>query len=136
MNGLTNIPVAAATASALPDMGSSVLRVLGAMILVVAIFLGGVWMFRNWQRLAVRQGTAPRLNIIEAKSLGQRQSIYVVGYQQQRMLLASSPTGVTLISHLPEAEEETVAAATAAPAPGTRMSFAEAFQQVLNRKRC
>jgi flagellar biogenesis protein FliO len=112
-----------------PDMGGSVLRVFGALILVIGLFLGGVWLFRNWQRLAVRNGGAPKLNIIEVKSLGQRQAIYVIGYQQQRMLLASSPAGVTLLSHLPAAEETE----SVTPAP-TRMNFAEALQQVLARK--
>jgi flagellar biogenesis protein FliO len=65
--------------------------------------------------------------VLEVKSLGQRQAIYVVGYEQQRLLLASSPAGVTLLSHLPEAGDEQ-------SAPVTRLSFAEAFQQVLARK--
>lgn len=121
---------------ALPDTGASVLRVLGALVLVISLFLGGVWLFRNWQRFAVRKGRAPRLNVLEVKSLGQRQAIYVVGYQQQRILLASSPAGITLLTHLPEEEEAKTAAATAtaSAAPATRMSFAEAFQQVLSRK--
>ncbi len=118
-----------ALAGGLPDMGASVLRVVGALIVVVGIFLGGVWLFRNWQRLAVRRGGAPKLNVLEVRSLGQRQAIYVVAYQQQRMLLASSPAGIALLSHLPAEESE-----PAAPAPGGRMSFADAFQQVLNRK--
>jgi flagellar biogenesis protein FliO len=114
---------------ALPDTGASVLRVLGALILVVGIFLGGVWLFRNWQRFTVQKGARPRLNVLEARSLGQRQSLYVVGYQQQRMLVAATPTGITLLSHLPS--EETAEA----PAPAvTRISFADAFQQVLARK--
>jgi flagellar biogenesis protein FliO len=116
----------------LPDAGYSVLRVFGAMIVVIAIFFGGIWLFRNWQRFALRKGGAPRLNVIEVRSLGQRHALYVVGYDQQRMLLASSPAGVTLVSHLPAAEEGEAAAtaATAVPAP----SFAEAFQQVFQRK--
>ena len=115
-------------ATNLPDTAGSVLRVFGALLLVIGIFLGGVWFFRNWQRLALRRGGAPRLNVLEMKSLGQRQAIYVVGYQQQRLLLATSPAGVTLLSHLPAAEENEPAAA-----PG-RPGFAEAFQMVLNRK--
>jgi len=113
---------------ALPDAGTSVLRVFGALILVTAIFLGGVWLFRNWQRFALRKGGAPRLNVIEVRSLGQRQALYVVGYDQHRMLLASSPAGVTLVSHLPAAEEGEAAATV----PQT--SFAEAFQQIIQRK--
>lgn len=124
----------AATAGTLPDAGSSVLRVLGALALVTAIFLGGVWLFRNWQRFTVRKGNAPRLNVIEVKSLGQRQALLVVGYEQQRLLLASSPGGVTLVTHLPAVEEATTEAEPAAPAAGARMSFVEAFQHVLSRK--
>jgi flagellar biogenesis protein FliO len=113
---------------ALPDTGASVVRVFGALILVVGIFLGGVWLFKNWQRFTVQKGAGPKLSVLEVRSLGQRQSLYVVGYQQQRMLLAASPAGITLVSHLPAAEE----AEAAAPVP--KISFAEAFQQVLTRK--
>lgn len=121
---MTNVP---AISSALPDMGTSMLRVGGALVLVIAIFLGGVWLFKNWQRLTLRQGAAPKLSVLEVRSLGQRQAIYVVGYEQQRLLLASSTAGVTLLSHLPSADNEPAADAT-------KMSFAEAFQQVLVRK--
>ena len=111
-----------------PDMVASVLRMGGALVLVIALFLGGVWLLKNWQRLALRRGAVPKLNVLEVKSLGPRQALYVVAYQQQRLLLASSPAGVTLLSHLPEAAEEQ-------EAPVPRVSFAEAFQQVLARKR-
>jgi flagellar biogenesis protein FliO len=115
--------------SAMPDMGASLLRVFGALGVVIALFLGGVWMFKNWQRLGMRRGATPKLNVLEVKSLGQRQALYVVGYEQQRMLIASSSAGVTLVSHLPEAGAEV---AQTAPAPS--MTFVDAFQQVLTRK--
>lgn len=117
--------------SGLPDAGSSVLRVFGALLVVTAIFLGGVWLFRNWRRFTIGKTGAPRLNVIEIKSLGQRHALYVVGYDQQRMLLASSPTGVSLVSHLPAAEGTEAEVASPAAA---RNSFAEALQQVFQRK--
>lgn len=123
----TNATVSALP-GALPDAGASVVRVFGALALVVGIFLGGVWLFKNWQRFTVQKGGGPKLNVLEVRSLGQRQSLYIVGYQQQRMLLAASPAGITLLSHLPAAEE------AEAVAPATKVSFAEAFQQVLTRK--
>jgi len=110
-----------------PDMLGPVLRMGGALLLVIGLFLTCVWLFKNWQRLACRRGALPKLSVLEVKSLGQRQAIYVVGYEQQRMLLASSPAGVVLLSHLPE--EDAVKTV-----PATRFSFAEAFQQVLARK--
>jgi flagellar biogenesis protein FliO len=66
--------------------------------------------------------------MIEVKSLGQRQAIYVVGYQEQRMLLGSSPSGVTLLSHLPSAAENEKTA------PATNLNFAEALKHVLSQR--
>ena len=123
---------AASNGSALPagppDAGASVLRVFGALFLVVAMFLAGVWLFKNWQRLTVQRGSGPKLNILEARSLGQRHCLYVIAYQQQRMLLAASPAGITLLSHLPVAEE------TAPEAVVTKVSFADTLQHLLARK--
>jgi flagellar biogenesis protein FliO len=113
---------------ALPDAGASLLRVCGAFFVVVALFLGGVWLFRNWQRLAVQKRGGAKLNVIEVKSLGQRQSIYVVGYQQQRMLLAASPAGITLLTHLPASGE------TEKPASITQLSFSDALEHVLSQR--
>jgi flagellar biogenesis protein FliO len=115
--------------SALPDAGASIFRFCGAFFVVVAVFLGGVWLFRNWQRLATQKSGGAKLNLIEVKSLGQRQAIYVVGYQQQRMLIASTPAGVTLLSHLPSVSE------TEKPAVGTNLSFSEALQHVLSNRK-
>ena len=118
--------------TALPETGASIFRVFGALIFVIALFLGGVWLFRNWQRFAVKRVGGAKLSLIEAKSLGQRQTLYVVGYQQQRMLLAASPAGITLVSHLPTSEEtETKETRETA---GGKMTFAQAFQNVLSRK--
>lgn len=116
---LANLPM--------PDVGFSVFRVMGALVFVLALFLGGVWLFRNWQRLMVQKGRSPKLNVLETKSLGNRHALYVVGYEQQRLMLAASPAGVTLISHLPSAESE------AAPAPATP-AFAETLQRMLAQK--
>jgi len=126
---VTNAPVAAPS---LPDAGGSVIRVFGALIFVIALFLGGVWLFRNWKQLSIkRSGIVPKLNVLEVKSLGQRQAVYVVGYQQQRMLLGSSPTGITLLSHLPPADENEP---VVAPSTG-KMSFVDALQQVISSRK-
>ena len=72
----TNAPV---TAPPFPDAGVSLLRVTGALALVLGLFLGGAWLFKNWQRLAVQRGRQPKLNILETRSLGARQAVFVVG---------------------------------------------------------
>src|SRR6266446_6913406 len=118
---LTSVP------SPLPEMGFSVVRVFGSLILVLALFLGAVWLFKNWQRVAIYKGRAPKLNVLEVKSLGNRHALYLVGYEDQRFLISSSPAGVNLLTHLPEADGELVAAA---PAP----TFAQSLRQTLAPK--
>jgi len=113
----------------LPDVGLSLLRVCGALALVLAVFLGGVWLFRNWQRLVLQRGRAPRLNVLEVRSLGGRHALYVVGYEQERFLIAASPAGVNLVSHLQPAEEAVPDAKTV-----PQSSFAQALTRVLKSK--
>lgn len=112
--------------SSLPDVAGSVFRVLGAFATVMALFLGGVWAWRNWQRLAARSPRRQDLKVVEFKSLGARQTLWVIAYRKQRLLVASSPAGIALVSPLPEAEIEEPAES---PAP----DFAAAFRHVLGR---
>ncbi len=121
----------------LPSIGPSLARVLGAFAFVLMLFFGGVWVARNWHRFGPRSAGIPDLRVLEVKNLGGRQSLVVVGYRKQRMLLASAPTGVTLLSHLPEAEP----AGDTAPADGidagvrvANPDFAGAFRQILARR--
>jgi flagellar biogenesis protein FliO len=110
----------------LPDASFSILRVVGALMLVLGLFLAGVWLYKNWQRLALQRGRPAQLQLIEMKALGSKQVLYVVGYQQQRLLLASSPAGVTLVSHLPPAD-----AIEAGPGSISGQNFVQALQQAL-----
>jgi flagellar biogenesis protein FliO len=124
----TNAPI---TAPAFPEAGVSLLRVTGALALVLGLFLGGAWFFKNWQRLALQRGSQPKLNILETRSLGARQAVFVVAYERQRFLVATSPAGVNLLSHLPEAETSETDSAEKPSAP---VSFGQALAQVLKRK--
>jgi flagellar biogenesis protein FliO len=127
----TNAASSPLTAPGLPDASLSLIRVIGALALVIGLFLGGVWMVRNWQRAGGQGGRTAKLAILETRSLGNRQAIYVVGYERERFLIASSPGGVNLLSHLATAAEGEPAAGTGGtPAP----SFAQALTQVLKNK--
>lgn len=129
--GQTNLIVAPAVPPMLPDSGGSLLRVTGAMAFVIGIFLGGAWLFKNWRRLALQQGRGPKLQVLETRPLGGRHAIYVLSYEQQRFLISASPSGVSLLSHLPAAPENE-------PAEGTssvpRPAFTQALAQVLKGK--
>ena len=127
---VTNSVAAPLTVPSLPNASLSVFRVFGALALVIGLFLGGVWLFRNWQRVAQR-GTGPKLNVLETRSLGGRHTLHVIGYQQERFLIAASPGGVNLVSHLPAADETEPPAAEKTTA---NPSFAQALTQVLKGK--
>ena len=113
----------------LPDVGYSLLRLAGAMAIVLAIFLGGAWLFRNWQRVVAPRGRAPKLAVLEVKPLGQRHALYVVAYERERLLLSASPTGGTLVSHLPQAD------ASEPIAPGSDSAVPSSFAAALDRLR-
>ena len=112
----------------LPGAGPSLLRVLGALAIVLGLFLAAVWLFRNGRSIAFRRGRAPRLSVVESRSLGGRHAIYVVAYEQQRFLLGSTPAGINLLSHLPAASEEPDGTGDG---PASGLSFAQALSQVL-----
>jgi flagellar biogenesis protein FliO len=126
----TNLPP---VSPMLPDASFSVIRVFGALVLVLGLFLGGVWLFKNWQRLTIRRGRPSQLQIVEMKALGGKHALYVVGYEQQRMLLASSPSGVTLVSHLPNAEASELETSPAA-SPMSGENFVQVLQQAVQGK--
>ena len=118
----TNLP---AMSSGMPDVASSFLRMMGALGFVLALLLGGAWFARNWQRLNGQRGRSTKLRVLEVRSLGNRQAVFVVGYEQQRLLLAASPAGITLIDRLPSAPPEEP---EASPAP---VGFAETLRRIL-----
>lgn len=123
-NALAGLP----SASALSEAGPSLIRVLGALGLVLGIFLGGVWLFRNGRQLGFGRGRIPRLKVLESRSLGGRQAIYVVGYEQERFLIGATQAGINLLTHLPAATEEEPQTDNT---PARARSFAETFTAVL-----
>ncbi len=128
---VTNAPAPKLEMPALPDAGPSIIRVMGALALVLGIFFGGVWLYRNWQRLTIQRGRAPKLNVLETRPLGGKHALYVIGYDQERFLLSASPTGVNLLTHLPTADKDSAETTDTTPAPP---SFAQALTKVLKGK--
>jgi flagellar biosynthetic protein FliO len=124
----TNIFSTPLTAPSLSDAGPSLLRVLGALALVLGLFLGGAWLVRNGRFSAFGRSRSARLNVLETRSLGARQAIYVVAYGQERFLIGSTPAGINLLSHLAPASEAEV---DVQAQPATNLSFAQALAQVL-----
>ena len=106
------------------SMVGSVVRLFGALGVVFALFMGFIWLWKRWQRLG-GQGTVHRkLEILESRSLGNRQSLCVIGYEGRRLLLALSPSGVTLLTSLPDGTEDRE------PKPGAGTNL-DSFSEIL-----
>jgi flagellar biogenesis protein FliO len=111
-----------------PSIGFSVLRMIGALCLVFSLLFAGVWTYRNSARSTPGRGRANKLRVLESRALGHRHSVFVVGYENQRILLSTSPTGVTMLTHLPEASAaEVEAESMAEPAPNFSITFLQAL---------
>jgi len=114
----------------LPDLGFSAIRIIAALAIVLAVFFAGVWLFRNGQRIAWQKTGAPKLAILETRPLGNRFALYVVGYEQQRLLVGSSPAGLNLLTQLPPAAEANGQIAATVES----VSFMQCLQRVLKPK--
>ena len=113
------------------NVTGSFMRVMAMLAVVLGLFIGGMWLFRNWQRLTINRGSAPKLNILETRSLGGRHAIFVVGYENERFLVASSPAGINMLTHLQSADES----APAENKPATpQPTFASTLAQMLKGK--
>jgi len=123
----TNLPPAAPAAPAVPEVTGSLLRIGGALVIVLAVFFAGVWFFQNWGRFAGQRNRSQRLQVLEVRALGNRHALFVVGYDQQRLLIASSPTGLSLLERLPAA-----AASDPTPAPEPPASFGDTLRRLAN----
>jgi flagellar protein FliO/FliZ len=113
---------------AVPSMGVAVFRMVGSLALVIGLFFAGAWLFRNMHRFKAANANHRKLHVLEGKSLGPRQALYVVAYEEQRLLIGASAQGLTLLTHLPEGEAQP-AAERVVPVP-----FGEALMQALGRK--
>lgn len=123
--GSTNAPV---TLSSAPSIGVALFRMLGSLAVVIAVFLGGVWVFRNLHRFKAPGATPRKLQVLEGKSLGPRQAVYVVAYEQQRLLIGATAQGISLLTHLPDGTPQPEADRI------VPVSFGEALMQALGRK--
>lgn len=117
---------AGSTPAPLPDVTFPLLRVAMALGIVLALFVGGAWLVRNWHGLSGARQPAVRLRLLEVRSLGNRQTLLVVGYEDLRFLVAASPAGINLLERLPSAPP-----GEGPPAGVPDSAFAEALRRIL-----
>jgi len=111
-----------------PSLGVAIFRMIGSLASVVALIFAGAWFYRNMHRFRQPGAAQRKLHVVEARTLGARQALYVICFEQQRFLVGSSPQGLTLLTHLPDGAPQTEAERI------VPVSFGEALMQALGRK--
>ena len=77
-------------------------RLFGALLLVVALFLGGAWFFKRTKLFNLVSAKQANLQIVESKSLGSRHSLHVITYGNQRFMISDTPAGTQFLTSLDE----------------------------------
>ncbi len=81
-------------------------RLLGVLLLLLGLFAGFAWAVKRWRLLPQLRGSQQqRLQILETRPLGQRNSLLVIGYGARRFLIGASTAGIQLLSQLPDSKE-------------------------------
>ena len=80
----------------------SLVQLIGMLLLVLGLFAAFAWSVKRWRLLPQMRGTQNRLQILETKPLGHRNSLMVVGYGEQRFLIGANNAGLQLLGQLPE----------------------------------
>jgi len=72
----------------------------GNFMLVILLLLAVLWLMRRLQGIKALQGLRPvsrRLSVVEALSVGPRQKLAVVRFDEREVLVGITPQGFTLL---------------------------------------
>jgi len=108
------------------------LRLFGALLLVVALFLGGAWLFKRSKYFHLVKPAEAHLNIAETKNLAARHNLHVITYGHQRFLIADSPTGTQFLTQLEQPPSEEVKPDDSEAGDHVEGTFAEKLKMVLD----
>jgi len=108
------------------------LRIFGALLVVLTILLGGAWWFRKSRLFGLVPASQSNLKIVETKALASRHALHVVEYGDKRFLIADSPAGTSFLTDLDGLADDSLnGEEVSEPVPG---SFAAKLKSFLNRK--
>ena len=110
------------------------IRIVGALMIVMAILLGGAWWFRKSRLFGLVPAQSSHLSVIETRSLGSRHALHVVEYGSKRFLIADSPAGTNYLTDLEKLEEDTTEELDETAEKFSPGSFAGKLKTLLERK--
>ena len=109
-------------------------RIIGALMIVMAVLLGGAWWFRKSRLFGLVPAQSSHLSVIETRSLGSRHALHVVEYGSKRFLIADSPAGTNYLTDLEKLEEDATEELDEVAEKFSPGSFAGKLKTLLERK--
>ena len=79
-------------------------QALGSMVLMLGLAGGGLWAFRKWGAGKLPGSGGSRLKVEETLALGDRRFVSILKVDDERFLIALSPSNVSLMTRLDSVE--------------------------------
>ncbi len=92
---------AVAAGEAAPDLGSSLVQMIGGLAVVVGLLLGSLWLIK---RLSGPRGAATGLKVLGAAPVGPRERVVLVELADQILVLGVTQSSVNTLHTLPADE--------------------------------
>lgn len=112
------------------DFGTLLFRAAGSLLLVLAVLLAVLYLYKKSGRLPVGSAGGNGIRLLARKSVGPRHHLVMVEAADRQMLLGISPEGIRLLSLLgtatPPLQEKPAAMATEESQP----AFPDLLQQM------
>lgn len=84
-----------------------VLRMLGSMVLVIALLLAVLWGLKRMQNQMLTAGqTTRRLQVLETLGVGTRQKLALVRVGEHEILISITPTQINTLGQWPSPPQE------------------------------
>ena len=126
---LPGAALAQAAGTALPDTGASLLQVVFGLGVVIAAFLGGLWLLK---RVSAPLGAVPgALRVVAGTAVGARERIVLVEVGETWLVVGVAPGQVSALHQMPRGQLTAAPATKATPAG---KEFGAWLKQVLERR--
>jgi len=114
---LAPVSARAAGTEALPELGFSLLRVAGSLVLVLALLLALAALFRRARNVARSSHRGPRLETVDRLDVGARREIRVVRAGERTLVVGITEERMELLCELDDVAPEADTGAPRGPVP-------------------
>ena len=119
---------------AAPSFGPVLLRVGGALVVILILIAGIAMLYRRWLGRESSGVGGSAIRVLNRASLGRRSSLLLVEVDGRRILVGSTATSLSALSEWEEPEELTQTAVVEAY-PEKREGFAPLLNRVITKLR-